>query len=153
MHINYERQKKRNSSSKSANVVNTMSSPLLSLKDIALGITDSDNNKQEESLSKSQDDIDDKSHSDMGSDSLKVADDIKGLLAKLAEISHDDLPTNRFVTIRINKKCHKILSELKLDDDFGEYRYGDILEALLYIFIEKNRAELKRKLSKRKSSF
>ena len=53
------------------------------------------------------------------------------------------------VTIKITEKCHRMMSELKLIDDFKEFRYSDIVEALLDGFIENNRTELKKKLSKR----
>ena len=145
--------KKKNSEKKSVNSTNTMSKSLLSLKDIALGIEKTELNQQENSLSKSQEDKNDKLILGEEKAELKSASEINFLLEKLEEMGGRDTPAGSTVTVRISKKSHKILSELKLDDDFGKYRYGDILEALLHAFIEKNKTELKKKLSKRQSSF
>jgi len=145
-------EKKRNFSSKSAKSTNTMSKSLLSLKDIALGIADSETQLKKESLSKSGENINDKPILDEKDNIVKDSSEIRVLLDKVAELANEEKSASSTVTVRISKKSHRILAELKLDDDFANYRYGDILEGLLYTFIQRNRTEIKKKLSQRKNS-
>jgi len=146
-------EKKKKSGSKTANTTNTISKPLLSLKDIALEIAETELKPEVESLSKNRNVDDEKLALENENNSVKEISDIDLLLKELDKDGNSNSPMSSFVTVRISKKCHKILAELKLDDDFGKYRYGDILESLLYLFIQNNRTELKKRLARRKSSF
>lgn len=146
--------KKKNSSPKPLASINTMSKSLMSLKDLANEIADNDLKSSEQGLLKNGDTNNDKPsvpvHVEVGSGDVS---EIENLIQQIKPLNSIVPPVGSTVSIRISKKCHRILSELKLDEDFCGCRYGDILEALLYSFIQRNRDELKKRAAKRSSSF
>ena len=146
--------KKKNSSPKPLASTNTMSKSLMSLKDLANEIADNDLKSSEQGLLKNGDTDNDKPSTPV---QVKVGtgevSEIEMLIQQIKPLNSIVPPVGSTVSIRISKKCHRILSELKLDEDFCGCRYGDILEALLYSFIQRNRDELKKRIAKRNSSF
>ena len=130
---------------------NTMSKSLLSLKALANEIADKEINNVEPSLSKNVENINDKQQKLVDAETVKNISDIDLLIDNVTKMK-DILPVaGSTVTVRISKQGHKLLSELKLCDGFENCRYGDLLEALLMSFIQKNRTEIKKRLSHRKS--
>lgn len=146
--------KKKNSSSKPLASTNTMSKSLMSLKDLANEIADNDLKSSEQGLLKNGDINNEKpskpEHVETGTGNVS---EIEMLIQQIKPLNSIKPPIGSTVSIRISKKCHRILSELKIDEDFCGCRYGDILEALLYSFIQRNRDELKKRAAKRNSSF
>lgn len=146
--------KKKNSGPKPLASTNTMSKSLMSLKDLANEIADNDLKSNEQGLLKNGDANNDKLSKPLQVDTGKGSiSEIEMLIQQIKPLNSIKPPIGSTVSIRISKKCHRILSELKLDDDLCGCRYGDILEALLYSFIQRNRDELKRRAKERNSSF
>ena len=146
--------KKKNSSSKPLASTNTMSKSLMSLKDLANEIADNDLKSSEQGLLKNGDINNEKpSKQEYVETGTGNVSEIEMLIQQIKPLNSIKPPIGSTVSIRISKKCHRILSELKIDEDFCGCRYGDILEALLYSFIQRNRDELKKRAAKRNSSF
>ena len=146
--------KTKNSSQKPLAYTNTLSKSLISLKDLANEIADNDLKSGEKSLSKNVDTNYDKLESPrQDSKNLSNISELEMLIQNIRSLNGVKPPVGSTVSVRISKKCHRILSELKLDDDFCDSRYGDILEALLYTFVQRNRDELKQRANKRNNSF
>lgn len=146
--------KKKNSSSKPLASTNTMSKSLMSLKDLANEIADNDLKSSEQGLLKNGDINNEKpSKPEYVETGTGNVSEIEMLIQQIKPLNSIKPPIGSTVSIRISKKCHRILSELKIDEDFCGCRYGDILEALLYSFIQRNRDELKKRAAKRNSSF
>lgn len=146
--------KTKNSSQKPLASTNTLSKSLISLKDLANEIADNDLKSGEKSLSKNVDTNYDKLENPrQDSKNLSNISELEMLIQNIRSLNGVKPPVGSTVSVRISKKCHRILSELKLDDDFCDSRYGDILEALLYTFVQRNRDELKQRANKRNNSF
>ena len=123
---------------------------LPSLKDLVKNVSEESVVATETSLSKKVHEQCDKVENNVEEDSTVILTGCEELRQNLIKLE-PGVKAN--VTIKITEKCHRMMSELKLIDDFKEFRYSDIVEALLDGFIENNRTELKKKLSKRKSVF
>lgn len=132
---------------------NTMTKSLMSLRNLVNDVVGEELQTQDSDLSKNGETDNEKLEEHVNLPINEDDSEIKALLKMLEPLNKQAITPGSTVTVRISKKMHRILSELKLDDDFENCRYGDILEALFLLFIERNKKELKKRISKRKSSF
>ena len=123
---------------------------MLSLKDLVNGMSEDGSGTLNKSFSKKVDFPNEKLQNDVVEESLEILTGCEELHLNLNAL---EPRVKANVTIKITEKCHRNLSELKLIDDFRQFRYSDIVEALLNGFIQNNKTEIKKKLSNRKSPF
>ena len=121
-----------------------------SLKDIVSGISEVESAQCDESLSKKVDLINEKDEKVKDNNSEEFLTGCDEFLQNL-KLLETGVKAN--VSLKVTDRCHRMLSELKLIDEFSDYRLSDLVEALVSSFIQKNKTELKKKLSKRKSVF
>ena len=121
-----------------------------SLKDIVSGISEVESAQCDESLSKKVDLINEKDEKGKDNNSEEFLTGCDEFLQNL-KLLETGVKAN--VSLKVTDRCHRMLSELKLIDEFSDYRLSDLVEALVSSFIQKNKTELKKKLSKRKSVF
>ena len=121
-----------------------------SLKDIVSGISEVESAQCDESLSKKVDLINEKDEKVKDNNSEEFLTGCDEFLQNL-KLLETGVKAN--VSLKVTDKCHRMLSELKLIDEFSDYSLSDLVEALVSSFIQKNKTELKKKLSKRKSVF
>lgn len=143
-------EKKKNSGLKQSESGISTSFNMPSLKDLVNGMSEDESVTPDNSFSKKVVLPNEKLEKDVVEESTEILTGCEELLQNLNAL---EAGVKANVTIKITEKCHRMMSELKLIDDFRQYRYSDIVEALINGFIQSNKTELKKKLAKRKSPF
>ena len=141
---------KKKTAAKQVSGTDTVPFSMPSLKDIVNGVVEDKSHLQNDSLSKKDEAVNDKVEDTVKDEIHSMLTDCEDLLQNLKAL---ETGVKANVTIKVTEKCHRMMSELKLIDEFSDFRYSDIVEALLNSFIQKNKTELKKKISKRKSIF